>query len=235
MEEQEPEVVASLGPVVVTSDQRIVYVDLEREDDERLEALRANLASTKPPIRVLERLPPINKNRLLVEIDAPETLSIFVSWLMHTSAQNPVFKTMLRQFGGRLLLLGAHWIIPKATEFQPSVLPQALHTDVSGAGQVLAVAMSVDGSKLGTLIDGEGSSEVTGENKVKQAATSIFCYDSNTVHGGPGKKLDPPYPKYLTNRVFFLLTPAEMSPNALAIHRRDNGLRGPRESVFIEI
>ena len=88
---------------------------------------------------------------------------------------------------------------------------------------------------MGTLID--AGARITDDGRLvpgtgfRRAATSAFAYDTGTVHAGPGGGVaPPPYPQFFSDRVFFLLYGAQLSPERIARHRRDNGLR--RSSEF---
>ena len=76
----------ALPAVAIDSDGRTVYVDLQPRDTEeafvaRLGALRERLVAVQPSARILERLTPINRGRLLVEIEDEAALSRFAAWL----------------------------------------------------------------------------------------------------------------------------------------------------------
>ena len=87
--------VPNLGAYEADADGRIVYVDLRAaQHDERFAALRANLVTNRPTERVLQRLTPINRGRLLVEIEDGATLALFEAWLRATAtveSQSPAF------------------------------------------------------------------------------------------------------------------------------------------------
>lgn len=54
-------------------------------------------------------------------------------------------------------------------------------------------------------------------------------------HAGPGTPHVPgPYPRFLTNPVFFLICAADLDPTKIVKHRADNGLRG-RFSLTIDL
>ena len=80
--------------------------------------------------------------------------------------------------------------------------------------------------ELGTLLDVNGT--------VGRAATSVFIYDTGTLHAGPALYIPPPYPQYVKTRVFILLCSDTIDPARLAQHRRDNGLVG-RDDVRIPL
>ena len=60
------------------------------------------------------------------------------------------------------------------------------------------------------------------------------AYDTGVVHAGLGTPhISPPYPLYLTERVFVLLASAGLDPSRIAKHRADNQLSG-RVDLTIE-
>ena len=84
---------------------------------------------------------------------------------------------------------------------------------------------------MNTLIDTrafvDASGNVVGGSGFGRADTSVFAYDTGAVHAGPGNpRVDGPYPRFFTERVFFLVCSADLAPSRVARHRRDNGLRG---------
>ena len=243
-----PTPVRALEAVELDVEGRVVYVDLRprREGDEQeapsatLSALQESLTAITPPTRTLERLSPINRGRRLVEIEDVGTLELFRLWLLATLESRPVeLRSLLAPLGRRLRLLGAQWIVPCATLYEPRVLPQAPHTDVDAKGEVVAVALSVNGNRLNTLIDAtariDAAGRVLGGGGFGSAQTSVFAYDTGAVHAGPGiPHVEPPFPLFITDRVFFLLCAADLDPARIAQHRRDNGLRG-RADLTIEV
>ena len=216
----------------------VVYADLAREDDALLTALRSRLVASQPSERVLERLAPINKGRLLVEIDDDQTLAIFEAWLLDTwsdLAIGPSLARLLSPLGDRLRILGAQWIVPRVTEYDRSIQAQTPHTDVDRKGEVISIAVHVGGGAMGTLIspsasiDEDGEREVSGWDGYKRANTGVFAYDTGVVHAGPGRaNVPPPYPQYFRERVFFLLCPESLDLTRAVRHRRDNGLRSTK-------
>ena len=89
---------------------------------------------------------------------------------------------------------------------------------------------------MGTLIDAkariDANGSVQGGAGFGRAATSVFAYDTGAVHGGPGvTHVEGPYPRYFVQRVFFLLSSHDLTPDWIAHHRRDNGLRGTADIV----
>ena len=224
--------IPSLGPTASDPSGATVYVDLQRENDTLMTELRSSLVGSQPPIAVLERLQPINKGRLLVEITDQRTLALFEAWFLDTYVDPTTGRALahlLAPLGDRLRVLGTQWIVPKVTEYDRSIAPQAPHTDVNHQGEVVSIGLHVGGNNMGTLIN--PSARVTGDGAVvgwdgyRRANTSVFAYDTGTVHAGPGKLfIPPPYPAYFTERVFFLLCSASLDPSSVARHRRDNGL-----------
>jgi hypothetical protein len=232
--------VPNLGAVETDAEGRVVYVDLrsavqEGDAARTFPALRDRLVANRPTERVLDRLTPINRGRLLVEIEGDATLGLFGQWLRDAVAESSALRRLLEPLGPRLRLLGGQWIVPKATEYEPRILPQDPHTDVDAKGEVISVAIHVGGAEMGTLIDAKARVEgesVQGGTGFARAATPVFAYDTGAVHGGPGvAKVAGPYPRYFVERVFFLLSSNELSPERIAQHRRDNGLRGAADMV----
>ena len=235
--EQPSTTVPNLGAVGTDADGRIVYVDLcAAEQDERFVALRASLVAHRPSERVLERLTPINRGRVLAEIEDGATLALFGPWLRTAVANSSTLRRLLEPLGSRVRVLGGQWIVPKATEYEPRVLPQTPHTDVDTKGEVISIAIHVEGCEMGTLMDvkaylGVGGIVQDGAG-FGRAATSVFAYDTGAVHGGPGlAHVEGPYPRYFVQRVFFLLSSHELTPDRIAQHRRDNGLRGAADMI----
>lgn len=214
-------------------DGRLVYVDLQprtsRDAALALGTLRQKLAADRPTSLTLHRLVPINRGRILVEIDSPDTFELFGSWLRSATAEYPPLQQMLSSLGPHLRVIGAQWIVPKVTEYERRVLPQTPHTDVGCRGEVVSVAIHVDKCEMGTLIDPKATISSKGVVQYGvgfgRAATSIFAYDTGVVHCGPGgSRVDGPFPKYFTSRVFFLLCSSDLDEDKVARHRHDNGL-----------
>ena len=223
-----------LSPVERDGEGRVVYVDLQSEDeaDELLLALRERLAALQPPLRLLERQTPINRGRVLVELEDSVAVHRLQSWL-RTLIPNgpPALRQLIAPLGDPLRLLGAQWIVPKVTEYTPFIEPQTPHTDVDVKGEVISIAIHVQGEPMGTLLDAQASineeNDVINGHGFGRALTSAFAYDTGAVHAGPGRAhVPPPYPQYFTDRVFFLLCSDTLDPARIAQHRRDNGLRG---------
>eukprot|EP00966_Prymnesium_polylepis_P177869 4118998-Prymnesium_polylepis.1 len=191
---------------------------------------------------MLERMPLINGSRVLVEIEDPMGLDLFGSWLLTSAMRGPMREALRRLFqplGGHALLLGAHYICPRVTEYEPRILPQTPHTDVDAKGEVFAIGVHLLGEHMNTLLDPlaalDSNGEVRGASGFRQAATSVFAFDTAAVHAGPGIPHVPgPYPRFLTNRVFFLLCAADLDPAKIVRHRADNGLSGQR-SLAIDL
>lgn len=210
-------------PAVVMDDGdgHLVYANLEPEsEDASLVALRRRLLELQPTERVLERLSPINRGRILVEITDAAALNLFRAWLDAAMVASPALRRMLERLGPRILLLGGQFIVPRVTEYDRSIAPQTPHSDVDVTGEVVAIAIHVRGGELGTLI-------ARGDGSFGRANASVFAYDTGATHYGPGvPHVPPPYPRYFTDRVFFLLCSATLDPGRIARHRRDNGLVG---------
>ena len=219
-----------------------MFVNLEPCGDDAIEStqlrdLRTSLLKAQPTNQQLARLPPINRNRLLWEIEDPSLLTFFSAWFQSVAAsegpRGEGLRTMLRPFGLHLRLLGAQLIIPKITEFEPTVRQQAFHTDVADKGEVLSVVLHARGLELGTLLHAKGRIGVDGSvvsdggESIGRAATSAFIYDTGTPHAGPSLHISSPtYPHYIKDRVFVLICADTLDPARVAQHRRDNGLRG---------
>ena len=223
----------SLGAVERDREGRIVYVDLQPSSsgEDALDALRSRLLSVQPTRRVLDRLTPINRGRLLVEIEDAMALDLFRAWLLSAVVRVEALRSLLTPLGPRIRLLGAQFIVPKVTEYEPRIAAQTPHTDVDAKGEVISVALHLQGDAMGTLIDAmahvDSSGAVVNGSGFGRAMTPIFAYDTGTVHAGPGvAHVPPPYPQYFTSRVFVLLCADTLDPRRIAQHRHDNGLRG---------
>ena len=230
-----------LFPVEVDRAGVVVYVDLQPSgDDSSLQPLRARLSTVQPTARTLERLPLINRSRALVEVEDEMALDLFQSWLLTTAtsgAMGEALRRLLRPLGNRILLLGAHFICPRITEYEPRILPQQPHTDVGTRGEVIAVGLHLDGDPMNTLLDPHATldtdGEVQGGSGFRRAHTSVFAFETAAVHAGPGvPHVEGPYPRFLTSRIFFLLSSADLYPAKVAKHRADNGLVGAANLVF---
>lgn len=220
----------ALGPAERDAEGRIVYVDLQG-GSELLGALLARLSQLRPTPRVLERRTPINRGRILVEIEDPTAFHRFHEWFLWAAANVAAFRELIEPLGERIRLLGGQFIVPKVTEYEPRILAQTPHTDVDTKGEVIAVAIHLEGEAMGTWIDPEArisaSGAVLGDRGFGRADTPIFAYDTGAVHAGPGvAHVPPPYPRYFTSRAFVLLCSDALHPMRLAEHRLANGLRG---------
>ena len=112
------------------------------------------------------------------------------------------------------------------TEYERGfVAQQEFHTDVDVLGEVLAVALHVEGEPMNSLIDPHGAPMVQSP-QLARAASSVFIFDTGAVHAGPGAVgIAGPYPRYLTSRVFFLLASPTLDADRVAQHRAHNGLQ----------
>jgi len=211
---------------------KVVYVDLQSsvQEDGLYQKLIKRLAANQPKEKALHRLQPINRSRLLVEIDDQETLELFKLWLSDVVKKSQELQLLLKPLGTELLLLGGQWIVPKVTDHDPCIKPQEVHTDVDTKGEVVAVAIKINGGEMGTLINAKARIEggsVQGGNDFARAATPVFAYDTGAVHGGPGvAHVYGPYPRYFVERVFFLVSSQQLDGDRIIQHRRANGLRG---------
>ena len=228
----DPPVQPPLGLVERDQEGKIVYVDLQPpSSDDGLDVLRSRLLTVQPTRQILDRLLPINRGRLLVEIEDVEALNLFRRWLLSAMVRVEALRWLLTPLGPRILLLGAQFIVPKVTEYEPRIAAQMPHTDVDTKGEVISVAINLQSSAMGTLLDAtahiDSSGVVAYGSGFKRAMTPIFAYDTGTVHAGPGvAHVPPPYPQYFTSRVFVLLCANTLDPRRIAQHRHDNGLRG---------
>jgi hypothetical protein len=222
----------------------VVYVDLDVDADSKPEllSLRSALASAAPTDAELQKLPLINRNRVLVELSDAAATNRFSQWigliLRNSSSDAGIaFTELLKPLGNEIMLLGAHFICPRVTEYEPNIKQQQAHTDVSTKGEVVAVAIQIRGSAMNTLIEAgaqlDERGNVVGGSGFKQANTTTFAYDTGAVHAGPGQRNVPgPFPRFLVNRVFFLLCSAKLDPARIAKHREDNGLKGALELML---
>ena len=236
---------ASLPSVATDELGRAVYVDLQTlAKGELFEALLARLLENQPTERALARLTPINRGRILVEIEDEATLAAFSAWLRAAVATESMVGSALRRFleplGPKLRLLGSQWIVPRVTEHdRRRIAPQTPHSDVDAKGEVVSIAIHVKGCDMGTLIDANAriadDGNVVGGRGFERASTPAFIYDTGVVHGGPGvANVAGPYPRYFVERVFFLLSSHALEPDRIKQHRKDNALRGA-ENVVSEL
>jgi len=214
---------------------RVVYADASPADERSdaaaaLGELRAALRAATPEPALLERLPVINRGRVLVDIRTADgdVARAFAGWLRRAAASSAAVAGMLADITveGEVLLIGAQWIVPKVTEYERGfVAQQEFHTDVNVLGEVLAVALHVEGEPMNTLIDTHGTPMVQSP-QLARAASSVFMFDTGAVHAGPGAVgIAGPYPRYLTSRVFFLLASPALDADRVAQHRAHNGLQ----------
>ena len=232
----------NLSPVEVDRGGRVVYVDLQPtgDDDPSPQSLRSRLSAIQPTARTLERLPLINRSRVLIEVGDTMALDLFQAWLLTTATNSDMgeaLRRLLRPLGSRILLLGAHFICPRVTEYEPRILPQQPHTDVGTRGEVIAVGLHLQGEPMNTLLDPHATldtgGEVQGGSGFRRAHTSVFAFETAAVHAGPGvPHVEGPYPRFLTSRIFFLLASADLDPDKIAKHRADNGLVGAANRTF---
>ena len=186
-----------------------------------------------------------------------ELIAVFGDWLRALLAESAPFAEMLRGLlrrrrddqgdeGGRgggghgdgggvhdeVLLLGAHWIVPKVDAADGGVQPaQAMHTDILDKGEVLAVAVHAYGAHMGTLFDPLGT-VFERSDAVLRADSSAFVYDSGGLHCGPGRaQVAGPYPAYEVGRVFFMLASPSLPAASVAAHQANNYLLARPETI----
>ena len=232
----------NLSAVEVDATDTVVYVDLQPKEGEdvSLQTMRARLSAIQPTARALERLPLINRSRVLVEIEDRMALDLFQAWLLTTATNGTIgdaLMQLLQPLGNKILLLGAHFICPRVTEYEPRILPQQPHTDVGTQGEVIAVGLHLQGEPMNTLLDPHATLDTSGKvecgSGFRRAHTSVFAFETAAVHAGPGvPHIEGPYPRFLTSRIFFLLTAADLDPSKIAKHRADNGLTGAANLMF---
>ena len=101
---------------------RVVYADASPADERSdaaaaLGELRAALRAATPEPALLERLPVINRGRVLVDIRTADgnVARTFGGWLRRAAASSPSVAGMLADIAveGEVLLIGAQWIVPK--------------------------------------------------------------------------------------------------------------------------
>jgi hypothetical protein len=90
---------------------------------------------------------------------------------------------------------------------------------------------------MNTLLDPhatlDASGEVQGGSGFRRAHTSVFAFETAAVHAGPGlPHVDGPYPRFITSRIFFLLTSADLDSTKVAEHRSDNDLAGTANLII---
>ena len=233
----------NLRAVEVDATGTVVYVDLQpgEGEDVSLQTMRARLSAIQPTARALERLPLINRSRVLVEVEDRMALDLFQAWLLTSTTTNSSMGDGLRRLllplGNKILLLGAHFICPRVTEYERRILPQQPHTDVGTRGEVIAVGVHIQGEPMNTLLDPHATLDTSGKvecgSGFRRAHTSVFAFETAAVHAGPGvPHVEGPYPRFLTSRIFFLLASADLDPVKVAKHRADNGLAGAANLIF---
>jgi hypothetical protein len=234
------EVVPDLDDVEKDRDDRVVYVDLSGmtfyPGSGAFRLMRSKLLTLAPTDRQLLRLPLINRNRALVEIDDDQVLELLKSWIVAMAGATDVdtgmaFRLLFAPLGERILLLGGHFICPKVTEYEPQISPQTPHTDVHTKGEVIGIGLHLRGEPMNTLMDPgatlDSAGRVQGGDGFRKASTHTFAFDTGSVHAGPGTPpVEGPFPRFFNSRVFFLFCSAELSPARIAKHRSDNALAG---------
>ena len=199
-----------------------------------LDGLRERLRAIQPRNTDLTRVRLINGSRALVEINDGAALNLFRSWIeAELETNDPTGRALAAMLGALtppLLLLGAHFICPRATVYEPYIAPQKPHTDTGAYGEVAGVGLHIDGAPMRTLIDPTASMDPQGHSQggggFREANTSAFAFETGAVHAGPGvPHVEGPYPRFLTNRVFFLLCSAGLPAARIARHRADNNFR----------
>ena len=217
----------ALPSVIRDSTNRIVYVDARGSGNSA--PLRSALLQAAPDDSTLAGLDTVNKGRALIDIKSAAAMTAFQQWLCTSVADNAAVAEMISSVAdesGSVLLLGAHFIIPKVTSHDHmAVQEQAFHTDIEPMGQVVAVAVNTEDREMDTLIDAQGTVLVRSPT-VGRAATSLYCFDIGVVHAGPGRQcVHGPYPVYDKTRVFFLLASPTMPMELVTVRRKDNGLK----------
>ena len=232
--------IPNLAPIERDGSGRVVYVDLVNGMDtatDYMHALQARLKEIEPSNTDLQRMPLINRSRVLVEVEDTDALSIFRSWVLFLLNVGNAFRELVAPLGTRMLLLGGHFICPRVTEYEPRIIQQMPHTDVGAAGEVIGIGLNIEGETMRTLLDPYASLDADGTVQAgtgfRQANTPAFAFETGAVHAGPGKSYVPgPYPRFLTDRVFFLLCSAKLPPARVAKHRVDNALAGRTDLTF---
>ena len=216
------------------ADGRVVYVDLRP-----LVATSAHVSLVKrlrqlqPTDKQLSRLSPINRQRVLYEVDPGETVR---TWLVKATQNLNVGQALrtlfepLTAFDNKLRLVGAQFIVPKVTQYDRRRVPaQVPHQDIATQGEVIAIAVHLQHKPLGThvyptaVLQSDGLP--VGKSGFGRAETPCFAYDVSTVHAGAGiEDVDGPYPRFFKERVFLLFCSSALSKERVAAHRKDNGL-----------
>jgi hypothetical protein len=233
--------VPDLNAVERDGNGRVVYVDLAVGTTDSMSALQAQLKTIQPSQAQLLRMPLINRSRVLVEVDDQTALNFFQVWMLDilgsASDMGDAIRELVAPLGQQILLLGGHFISPRVTEYEPRILPQTPHTDVGITGEVIGIGLHVQGEPMRTLLDPhatlDSDGNVQGGTGFRQASTPAFAFETGAVHAGPGvPHVAGPYPRFITNRIFFLMCSAELPPARIAKHRADNGLLGSANLVF---
>ena len=233
--------IEDLSAVERDGDGRVVYVNLVDGTTALMSALQTRLTTIQPSQAQLLRLPLINQSRVLVEVEDQMALDFFQAWMLDILGSNSSTGDALRELftplGQQVLLLGGHFICPRITEYEPRILPQTPHTDVGTRGEVIGIGLHTQGEPMRTLLDSHATLDSDGNVQsgtgFRQANTPAFAFETGAVHGGPGVPHVPgPYPRFLTDRVFFLLCSADLPPAQVAKHRADNGLVGRANLTF---
>ena len=180
-----------LGAFERDSSGRVVYVDLNSPAVQPgFDLLRARLAAVTPSDDAIVRSGTrINENRFLWTVNDGQAIDLFSTFLQSAASDPYVggdLRTLVAPLGGRIKLLGAHFICSRLSEATPLILPQKLHRDHGGgAGEVIAVGMHLEGQPMETLI-APMATEVDDHNpEIAAANTPVFAFDTHVVHGGP--------------------------------------------------
>ena len=226
---------------------QVVYVDLRPDEQDsvesvvRLQALRARLIDLQPSQQALARMALINGSRVLVEVTDVAALDLFRAWMVATMAEDNVMgnglRKLLLQLGPWVRLLGGHFICPRLTEYEPRVTQQQPHMDVGVRGEVVGIGINLLDEPMNTIIDTHARLDHNGRMHdgigFRRAATSAFGFETAAVHAGPAMPhVGGPYPRYLTNRLFFLLSSEALPLARVSQHRADNDLCGDAELLI---
>ena len=229
-----------LGDLERDASGRVAYVDLNSPAlQPEFDLLRARLSTIEPSDdAVVRNGKRINENRFLWMVNDPMSIDLFSTFLQSAASDPHVsvaLRTLLAPLGGRIRLLGAHFICGRLSETTPLILPQKLHRDHGGgAGEVIAVGMHLEGESMGTLI-APMATEVDAPNpEIAAANTPIFAFDTNIVHGGPpgSTQMHRGPARVIKNRVFFMLCSETLPADRVASHRDDNGFRNVQEVII---
>jgi hypothetical protein len=238
-----------LDTVERDGDGRVIYVDLASSmtgarTTAVMRTLQARLATIQPSQAQLLRMPLINRSRVLVEMEDQVALSLFCAWMLEilsgpSSTIGAAVRELMAPLGQSMLLLGGHFICPRVTEYEPRISQQTPHTDVETIGEVVGIGLHTRNEFMHTLIDPHATLDSEGNvhdgSGFRQANTPAFAFETGAVHAGPGVPHVPgPYPRFITDRIFFLLCSADLPPSHVAKHRADNGLVG-RANLVIDL